>query len=85
MSKFSVRFDDDIDQQLACIKNAGKSKNERLQYLVRNHQSWMNEIESLREQLRTSQRELSEVQRVVLAKKKADQEYLRIVNNVVSD
>lgn len=85
MSKFSVRFDDDVDQQLACIKNAGKSKNERLQYLVRNHQAWMDQIESLQEQLTIRQRELSEVKRVVLAKKIADQEYLRIVNNMVSD
>lgn len=85
MSKFSVRFDDDVDQQLACIKNGGTSKNERLQYLVRNHQAWMNKIESLQEQLRASQRELSEVKRVVLAKKTADLEYQRVVNKLVSD
>ena len=85
MSKFSLRLDDHTEEILNGINiRNSNSKNEKIKHLIRNYQEWQEQIETLQEKLTTANSELSEIKTVLINKQNADQQYQRIVSQMVS-
>jgi hypothetical protein len=74
MGKFSVRFNEDTEKQLAEIE--GPTKNAKLVYLVDHYQVWQKKLAELERNYNRTLAQIQEMRQIITYKVEADRQLL---------
>jgi len=86
MGKFSIRLLEEDEEKLSALDiGYSKFKNDKIKYLIRNHQILIDQVDVLKVEKTKLENQLVEVNKLIHAKYILDQETKSYVESMVSD